>query len=65
MADPNFKNLLDYAMKDQKILFQLVQSDPRFMDVFSVLTGLDLNVMNEEALKTKQKKASCVGINHM
>ena len=51
MADPQFKNLLDYAMKDQKVLLQLIQSDPRFMDVFSVLTGIDMNKMNEENKK--------------
>jgi stress-induced-phosphoprotein 1 len=56
MSDPNFSNLLQMAMKDQKILLQLVQSDPRFMDVFSVLTGIDLNMMNEESLKSKVKK---------
>lgn len=45
MADPTFQNLLQYAMKDQKVLMQLVQTDPRFMDVFAVLTGIDLSSM--------------------
>jgi stress-induced-phosphoprotein 1 len=56
MTDPNFKNLLDYAMKDQKVLMQLIQTDPRFMDVFGVLTGIDLTSLNEEAAKSKKKK---------
>lgn len=56
MADVQFKNLLAHAMKDQKILMQLVQTDPRFMDVFSVLTGIDLTAMSEEADKSKKKK---------
>ena len=38
MQDPQFRNLIDYAMKDQKILMQMIQIDPRFMTVFSVLT---------------------------
>lgn len=56
MADPQFKNLLDYAMKDQKVLMQLIQTDPRFMDVFGVLTGIDLTSINEEASKSQKKK---------
>jgi stress-induced-phosphoprotein 1 len=56
MTDPQFKNLLDYAMKDQKVLMQLIQTDPRFMDVFGVLTGIDLTSLNEEAGKSKKKK---------
>ena len=56
MTDPQFKNLLDYAMKDQKILLQLIQTDPRFMDVFSVLTGIDMTKMTEEAEKAQKEK---------
>ena len=51
MKDPQFKNLLDYAMKDQKALIQLMQTDPRFMTVFTVLTGIDLEKMNEDVHK--------------
>lgn len=56
MSDPQFTNLLNMAMKDQTMLMSLVSKDPRFMDVFSVLTGLDLGAMNEEALKSKKEK---------
>ncbi len=56
MSDQNFVNLLQYATKDQKVLIQLMQSDPRFMDVFSVLTGLDLNKMQEDAQVNNKKK---------
>ena len=56
MKDPQFKNLLDYGMKDQKFLLDIMQKDPRFMDVFSVLTGLDLTKMNEEVREAEQKK---------
>ena len=56
MKDPQFKNILDYAMRDQKVLLQMVQTDPRFMDVFSVLTGIDMGKMNEEAQKAEEKR---------
>ncbi len=56
MKDPQFKNLLDYAMRDQKFLLDIMQKDPRFMDVFSVLTGLDLTKMNEEAREAEEKR---------
>ncbi|MCQ2820821.1 MAG: tetratricopeptide repeat protein [archaeon] len=54
MADPSFKNLLDYGMRDQNALLQLIQTDPRFMDVFSVLTGIDMTKMNEEMAKNQK-----------
>ena len=56
MTDPKFKNLLVFALKDQKILFQLLHTDPRFMDVFSVLNGIDMTKMNEEALKAQKER---------
>ncbi len=56
MGDPQFMNLLNFAMKDQKMLMELVSKDPRFMDVFSVLTGIDLAGMSEEAGKSKKEK---------
>lgn len=56
MSDPNFQNLLQYAIKDQNMLIQLMQSDPRFMDVFSVLSGLDLSKMQEDVQKDKKKQ---------
>jgi stress-induced-phosphoprotein 1 len=56
MSDPQFKNLLDFAMKDQSMLMQLIGKDPRFMDVFSVLTGIDLNMMSQQAEKGKKEK---------
>lgn len=55
MADPQFKNIVDYAMRDQKVLLQMIQTDPRFMEVFSVLTGIDMTKMNEEAMKDRKK----------
>ena len=56
MTDPQFVNLLDYAMRDQKMLLQLVQSDPRFMDVFTVLSGIDLGKAQESYQQENKKK---------
>jgi stress-induced-phosphoprotein 1 len=54
MSDPQFNNLLQFAMKDQKMLMELVRTDPRFVDVFSVLTGIDLTQMAESQEKLKK-----------
>ena len=56
MQDPQFRNLIDYAMKDQKILMQMIQTDPRFMTVFSVLTGIDFEKMNEDVRKHSEER---------
>ena len=56
MQDPQFRNILDFALKDQKILLQMVQTDPRFMSVFSVLTGLDMEKMSEDAQKHEKMR---------
>ena len=55
MADPQFKNLVDFAMRDQNMLLQMIQTDPRFMEVFSVLTGIDMTKMNEEMAKANKE----------
>ena len=56
MKDPVFKNKLDLAMKDQNFLMQAIQTDPRFMSVFSVLTGIDLQKMNEDVQKASEER---------
>ena len=56
MKDPQFRNLIDFAMKDQKVLMQMIQTDPRFMTIFSVLTGIDLEKMNEDVQKASQER---------
>ena len=43
-------------MKDQKILMQMIQTDPRFMTVFSVLTGIDFEKMNEDVRKHSEER---------
>ena len=56
MRDPQFKNLIDFAMRDQKVLMQMMQTDPRFMTVFSVLTGIDFEKMNEDVQKASKER---------
>ena len=56
MKDPNFKNLIDFAMRDQKVLMQMMQTDPRFMTVFSVLTGIDFEKMSENVQKESEER---------
>lgn len=38
------------------MMMQLIQTDPRFMDVFKELTGIDLMDMQEKQMKTKQNQ---------
>lgn len=56
MKDPQFKNALDYAIRDQKMFVDMIQKDPRFMDAFSVVTGIDMNKMNEDAQREQKAK---------
>ena len=56
MLDPQFRQLIDLAMKDNNIFRQYIQSDPRFLTVLSVLSGLDLNQMNENLNKQSEEK---------
>ena len=56
MRDPQFKNLVDFAMKDQKVLIQMIRTDPRFMTVFSVLTGIDMEKMSEDVQKASEER---------
>ena len=43
-------------MKDQKILMQMIQTDPRFMTVFSIVTGIDFEKMNEDVRKHSEER---------
>lgn len=56
MSDPTFVNLLQMGMKDPNMLTGMMGKDPRFMDVFSVLTGIDLSKMEEDQQKNKKKR---------
>ena len=37
------------------MLIQVMQTDPRFMEVFKELTGLDLMAMGEERAKAEEE----------
>jgi stress-induced-phosphoprotein 1 len=49
-----FKAKFEMCQSNPQFLAQLMQTDPRFMDVFSTLTGLDMNKMQEEQMKHKE-----------
>ena len=54
--DPQFNNMWQMCQQNPQMLMQLIQSDPRFMDVFKELTGIDLLDMQEKEMK-KQANA--------
>ena len=46
--DPQFKMMWDMCSQNPQMMMQLMQSDPRFMDVFKELTGVDLGDLAEK-----------------
>jgi hypothetical protein len=40
--DPKFRNTFEMCKQNPQMFFQLMQMDPRLMDVFKELTGVDL-----------------------
>lgn len=50
-----FKNKWEGCQEDPQMMMQLIQTDPRFMDVFKELTGVDLLDMQEKEMKNKQR----------
>ena len=53
--DPKFRNSFEMCKKDPQMLMQIIQIDPRFMDVFKELTGIDLLDMQSQQMKAKDK----------
>lgn len=49
--DPKFKNLFELCQANPQMLMQVMQMDPRFMDVFKELTGIDLQDVQEGRAK--------------
>mmetsp|Transcript_7375 Transcript_7375/g.12458 ORF Transcript_7375/g.12458 Transcript_7375/m.12458 type:complete len:144 (-) Transcript_7375:1103-1534(-) len=49
--DPKFKTMWDMCSQNPQMMMQLVQQDPRFMDVFKEITGIDLMDMQEKQMK--------------
>jgi hypothetical protein len=56
-SDPVFCNKFEMMKQNPQVMMQLIQSDPRFMDVFKELTGLDLGAMQEDQAKSEDKQA--------
>lgn len=54
--DPKFRNLFEMCKQNPQMLMQMMQVDPRFQDVFSVLTGIDLQGMREDQMKRKDEE---------
>lgn len=52
--DPQFTSKWAMCQQNPQMMMQLLQTDPRLMDVFKELTGVDLLQMNED----KQRNAS-------
>ena len=53
--DPKFRNSFEMCKKDPQIMMQMIQIDPRFMDVFKELTGIDLMDMSAQQQKQKER----------
>lgn len=53
--DTDFKNKFDFCKNNPQMFMQLMQTDPRFMTVFQVVTGIDLEKMQESELKHRQQ----------
>ena len=54
--DVDFKNKFEMCKMDQNFMMQVMQQDPWFMQVFSVLTGLDLQGMAQQQQEAKEEK---------
>lgn len=48
-SDPDFKNKWELCKMNPQFLMQLMQSDPWFMEVFKVSTGIDLMDISSQA----------------
>jgi stress-induced-phosphoprotein 1 len=46
--DPQFRAMFEFVKKDPQMLMQVMQKDPRFMDVFKELTGIDIMDMQSQ-----------------
>lgn len=43
--DIKFRNTFEMVKRDPQMLMKIMQTDPRFMDIFKELTGIDLEDM--------------------
>jgi len=56
MKDPMFMNTFELVKRDPQALMQVMQRDPRFMEVFQVLTGIDFMDMQSQQMKRKEQE---------
>lgn len=54
-ADVKFRNMFELVKQNPQMLMQVMQTDPRFMDVFKELTGIDLMDMQADRMKQKEQ----------
>lgn len=54
--DVKFRNMFEMVKQNPQMLMQVMQTDPRFMDVFKELTGIDLMEMQGERMKQKEQE---------
>jgi len=54
--DPKFRTTFEMCKQNPQMLMQLMQVDPRLMDVFKELTGIDLMDMQAEQMKNKERQ---------
>ena len=54
--DPQFRTKFEFLKRDPQMMMQVIQTDPRFMDVFKELTGIDLMDMQAQQMKSKEKQ---------
>lgn len=54
--DPKFNSMWQMCSQNPQMLMQLIQTDPRFMDVFKELTGIDLMDVQEKEMKRKDEE---------
>merc|ERR1712098_35537 len=55
MKDPQFMQMFQMCMQNPQMMSGLMQSDPRFMDVLSVLLGIDNMPQNQDVPEKEQK----------
>ena len=57
LADPEFKKKWDLLqLNPQAMLSQLMQTDPRFIEVFGLLSGIDLGKLNAAGYEMQQRE---------
>ena len=55
LEDPDFRAKFELCKSNPQMMMQMMQMDPRFMDVFQVITGLDLSKMQEQKFAQEAK----------